>query len=456
MSASERPAPAALLARLPRPSAKTRTLLTVLLVAALFRLPGLGYPGEEYFDEVYHAKTALQYLNGESPTEWVHPPTAKLLIAIGVSLFGYHPWAWRLVPALAGTALAGVFLLLARRVLASERAAVLATTVLLCDGVYLVQSRIAMTNVFAVLFQLLSALLVLRAADARRLRVGPTLAAGLALGLALSTRWTSLFAAAFLGLVFLTLRVYWRRAPAPPAAASVSPAPLERGSLLGEAALVVAAFVWVPAALYVLSYLPWMAQAHPAGLVEWWHRLGDVVRVQRDIWSYHANLRATHTYFSPWWTWPFLYRPAWYFWWSGAHVVRGIIAIGNPAIWWASLPAAGWALVSGLRARDPRRLFIGCGFFLLYLPWGLSPRTLNFSHYLFEAIPYACLALGMLLDRSWDGPRRPIATLYLAVTVGLFVVFLPFLTAMPVDARLWAFRFFRGGGGIWTWFPTWI
>ncbi|HXY41285.1 MAG TPA: phospholipid carrier-dependent glycosyltransferase, partial [Vicinamibacteria bacterium] len=108
------------------PPANRRTwlaLVAVLLVAGSFRLIGLGYPGEEYFDEVYHAKTALQYLKGEPPTEWVHPPTSKLLIAVGVHFFGYHPCAWRLAPALAGTALAGVFLLLARRVLGSERPA---------------------------------------------------------------------------------------------------------------------------------------------------------------------------------------------------------------------------------------------------------------------------------------------------------------------------------------------
>jgi len=75
--------------------------LGFLLVAAAFRLPRLGFPAEEVFDEVYHAKTALQYLQGENPTEWVHPPTAKLLIAIGVWLFGYKPWAWRLLPAIA-------------------------------------------------------------------------------------------------------------------------------------------------------------------------------------------------------------------------------------------------------------------------------------------------------------------------------------------------------------------
>ena len=425
------------LERLPAEPRRTLVLLGVVaLAAALFRFPGLGYPGEEYFDEVYHAKTALQYLRGEPPTEWVHPPTAKLLIAAGVALFGYEPWAWRLAPALAGTLLAPVFFLLARRVLATERAALLATLLLLLDGVYLVQSRVAMTNVFAVLFQLLSALLLLRAAMVDRLGTGPMVAAGLALGLALSTRWTSLWAWGFLGLVFLVLR----------RGRAFRPRELTLGAL---------AFAVVPVAVYLLSYLPWMEQAHPRSLAAWWERACDMVEQQRAIWGYHANLTATHNYFSRWWTWPWLYRPTWYFWWSGDGVVRGIVALGNPAVWWVSVPVSAWAVATGVRWRDPRRVFAGAGFFMLYLPWGLSPRTLNFGHYLFEAIPYACLALGILLDRAWDGRHPLVPRGYVLMVIALFLLFLPFLTAMPVPTTLWGFRF-PGGGGLWTWFPSWV
>jgi dolichyl-phosphate-mannose--protein O-mannosyl transferase len=427
-----------LLERLPPEPRRTLVFVGAFtLAAALFRLPGLGYPAEEYFDEVYHAKTALQYLRQEPPTEWVHPPTAKLLIALPVAVFGYEPWAWRLAPALAGTLLAPVFFLLARRVLATERAALLATLLLLLDGVYLVQSRVAMTNVFAVLFQLLSALLVLRAATEPRLGARAMAAAGLALGLALSTRWTSLFAWGFLGLVFLVIRGKraWR------------PRELALGAL---------AFGVVPAAVYLLSYVPWMAQSHPASLAEWGGRVGDAVRMQRDIWNYHAKLDATHHYFSAWWTWPFLYRPTWYFWWAQGSLVRGIVALGNPAIWWASVPVSAWAVGTGVRWRDPRRVFAGAGFFMLYLPWGLSPRTLNFSHYLFEAIPYACLGLGLVLDRAWDGRHPLLPRGYVLVAAGLFLLFLPFLTGMGVPASLWSFRFRWLGGGIWTWFPTWV
>jgi len=459
-----------------------RDLLLALLlaaVAAAMRLPRLGFPPEEVFDEVYHAKTALQYLQGQPPTEWVHPPTAKLLIAVGVWMFGYSSWAWRLVPALAGIALAPVFFLLARRVLTGERAALLASFLLLCDGVYLIQSRVAMTNIFAVLFQVSSALFIVRAGRKQGVPVWDMLAAGVFLGLALSTRWTSLWAAGFLGLTLLFLRgrriLDWR-----------------------ELGLVVLAFAAIPALLYTLSYIPWMRQGHS---------LREMVVMQHSIWRYHADLNATHPYFSKWYTWPWLVRPTWYYYNADGGWVRGMVAIGNPALWWVSVPVSLWALLTSLRGRrpklalvgagcivvgvaallgggagealgvlvmvagacflvaaglwahDPVLLFSGAGFFALYLPWGISPRTLNYSHYLFEAIPYACLTLGALLDRLWGsaelrGFARGGVVAYLALVLALFILFFPFLTGIAVPAE-WFNHGFRGIRP-WTWFPSWI
>lgn len=388
-----------------------RDLLIVLLLvflAALTRLPRLGTPDEEVFDEVYHARSALEYVQGRSPTDWVHPPLAKLLIGVGVWAGGYHPSAFRLPSAVAGILLAPTFYLLARRLLATERAALLATAVLLTDGVYLVQSRMAMTNVFAVLFQVAAAFFVLDAIRRPIVPAGRALSAGLFLGLALSTRWTSLWAGAFLAAVVLAVR--GRR--------------LWRGRELALAAL---AGLVLPCVLYVCSYAPWMLQGHD---------LGDVLQTQHAIWRYHADLRAEHPYFSAWYTWPWLYRPTWYFFAKSGASARAIIAVGNPALWWAAVPVTVWALVAGARGRDGRLLFSALGFCALYLPWAVSPRQLNFSHYLFEALPYACLSLGVLLDRAWDGARAALARGYVLLALLLFVAAYPVLTAIPLPAAL--------------------
>jgi dolichyl-phosphate-mannose--protein O-mannosyl transferase len=92
----------------------------------------------------------------------------------------------------------------------------------------------------------------------------------------------------------------------------------------------------------------------------------------------------------------------------------------------------------------------------LNVPWGISPRTLNYSHYLFEAIPYSCLSLALLLDRWWDDEaQRWTARGYVALTVLLFFFFLPFLAAIPVPESWYYFRVV-GGVRPWTWFRTWV
>jgi dolichyl-phosphate-mannose-protein mannosyltransferase len=393
--------------------------LVFLIAAAAFRFPRLSFPPEEIFDEVYHATAALSYLRGETPVEWVHPPTSKILISFGVWLLGYDAWAWRLAPAAAGALLAPVFYLLARRALATERAAILAAALLVCDGVYLVQSRTAMTNIFAVLFQIASAL---------ALPIRGMLLLGTCLGLALSTRWTSLWATGFLGLVLLAARRrrLWRPR---------------------ELLLSFAAFVALPAIVYCASY--WLYPAiRPRDLLHLWN-------TQRSIWHYHATLDATHSYFSPWYTWPWLVRPTWYYYKQDAEYVYGVVALGNPALWWASVPVTLAALVTGVRARDWRRLFAGLGFACLYVPWGLSPRTLNFNHYLFEALPYACLSLGYFLDRGLDrASLRPLVYAYLGGAALLFLFFLPILTAYPVPSG-WFHNEWLGHNP-WLWFASWI
>ena len=48
-----------------------------------------------YFDEIYHARTAWEHLNGVYPYEITHPPLGKIIIALGISLFGMTPFGWR-------------------------------------------------------------------------------------------------------------------------------------------------------------------------------------------------------------------------------------------------------------------------------------------------------------------------------------------------------------------------
>ena len=55
-----------------------------------------------YFDEIYHARTALEHLEGVYPYEVSHPPLGKLIIGLGIRVFGMTPFGWRFMGTLFG------------------------------------------------------------------------------------------------------------------------------------------------------------------------------------------------------------------------------------------------------------------------------------------------------------------------------------------------------------------
>jgi dolichyl-phosphate-mannose--protein O-mannosyl transferase len=396
-------------------------------VAAAFRLPLLAEPGRLIQDEGYSVPTAFQLLNGQPVTELTHPPTSRLLHAAGILLVGPGPVGWRLPSALAGVLLAPLYYLLARRVLRSDRAGLIAVALLLCDGLYLMFSRLATTNIFAVLFQVGAAGCLLAALPEPELPPRPMLAAGAFLGLALSTRWTSLPVAAFL---FLTLLVVRR----------------ERLLRRRELLLVVLSLGILPLLVYVTSYAPWMAQGHS---------VLEVAQLQVKMWRRMASYGGDHPYTSPWYTWPWLYRPPlFHYEQAGAGPLRIILAIGNPAIWWLALPATLAALAFGVRNRDPRALFGAVGFCFTYLTWGIASRGLQYSHYFFESVPFACLSLAFFLDRAWEGRLGGLCKAYVVLAALLFVHFLPVLVALPIP-NAWFHARLIGGVYPWRWFPSW-
>ncbi len=398
------------------------------LALGLYRL---GYPPEQIFDEVYHARTAEEYLKGINPYEWTHPPLAKLLAALGIAAFGMDAFGWRIVSLLAGTATLGVFYLFSRRVFGSTRIAAIATTLLALDGVFFVQSRVAMTNIYVVGFLVVAALGLWEFSRTTKERW--LVLAGLGLGCALATRWTALYGWGLVGLLLLHHLFWhmWKPLSTP------RMTPWQLAGFLGRCAVY---FVGIPAAIYLLSYIPYMLQGHG---------IGEVLTLQKAMWGYHANLNASHNYSSPWYQWPFMYRPTWYFFQDvGGGKIAGILAIGNPAIWWASIPALFGMLVLAGRRKLWAGLVLSTMGLGLYLLWAVQPRSLVFMHYMFETIPFACIAIAYFVDRLWrHRDFQVLAFAYLAAAVGMFIFWYPLWSGLPIEQAFYRMH---------LWLPTWI
>jgi dolichyl-phosphate-mannose-protein mannosyltransferase len=465
--------------------------LVLVLFAGILRFAYLPHPERIYFDETYYATNAAQLLDygveaepavegdpsaGVDPVFVVHPPLGKWLIAAGIAVFGDNSLGWRFSAAVAGTALVGATYAIALRLFRRRGVAALTGFLLSIEGLALTMSRISMLDIFLALFVALGvwALLIDRdlrwaIVDARttprdRLPAMPRTfvwLAGIAFGMALATKVSALLAIAAAGLFLLASELAWRRAV-------VGRWWRQPWQLIG---LGVTALLVVPAALYVASYVSWFANYEhtrpgvaacaeqpcdvgPAEMARGW--FGE----QQDIYRFHRDLEVTHSYRASAVLWPITKRPVVYYYEpclddgdqaGGCAVPEGtleeIIGLGNPAIWWATLPVYPWLLWAAVRRRDRVAATIAVFLFVQYLPWLIQTRPL-FYFYAIPIVPFVVLALGWAAARLLPRPRLRWVPVGVAVTALVaFVFWAPVYYGVAISERAWRMR---------MWFDSWI
>ncbi|MCL2085053.1 MAG: glycosyltransferase family 39 protein, partial [Oscillospiraceae bacterium] len=108
-----------------------------------------------YFDEIYHARAAYEFMNGDRIYETTHPPLGKEMIWAGVTVFGMTPFGWRIVGAVFGILMLPLFYLLLKQLFGSTQVSAAATAVWAADFMHLTQTRIATIDTYNVFFVLL-------------------------------------------------------------------------------------------------------------------------------------------------------------------------------------------------------------------------------------------------------------------------------------------------------------
>jgi dolichyl-phosphate-mannose--protein O-mannosyl transferase len=404
--------------------------LAMLCAIALY-LFRLNQPGQYIYDEVYHAYTAAQLAEGNPAPydpfaqipesdkslgvahEWTHPAFAKLPMQLGIKLFGNDPFGWRIANAFFGVLGIGIFFVLGRTFFGRD-VATFATVLLLLDGLWFVQSRTAMNDIFLVCFVMLAYLACyhyLSHSDQQRWRY--LWLTGIALGFAAATKWSAVYSFGLIGLIAAGREVLL----------------LRRGqqlNILRPLFTLAGAFVVVPFVIYLATYMQYFSMGYSFG--EW-------RELQRQMLVYHTNLRACHDWASPGWTWPLMSRPVWYYGHSPEPgMSANVFALGNPVSWWFYLIAV---IVVAFRWRESRGQAIGLGLILVgfigqWLPWSFSPRV-SYLYHMLPAVPFGCLALAyavyqLQVNRVWKWG-------YLALVFGGFLYFYPLLAAVPISAQ---------------------
>ncbi|MGN0779977.1 MAG: phospholipid carrier-dependent glycosyltransferase [Aristaeellaceae bacterium] len=427
-----------------------------------------------YFDEIYHARTAMEHLRGTAPYETSHPPLGKLLMSVGILLFGMTPFGWRIAGAVAGILMLPAMYVLGKQLTKRTDMAFAAMTMMALDCMHLTQTRIATIDSFPVLFIILSYLFMLRFMQRDMMltpvkKLLPDLAlSGLFMGCGIASKWIGVYAGAGLAVLY-----FWTCARHVHLSIQSTALLAERDDLTGEQTAMlrkreqavwkriltlclwcVLFFVAIPVVIYLLSYIPYFAYAHKDGLLDF---IRLVWNAQEGMFNYHATpgLGMDHPFHSPWYEWPLIKRPMYYamaqFLPEG--ISMSIFCFGNPAVWLTGLVGIAATLAVWLRRHcyslyDAGSLwhaaadhwsvapsFVLIGLLAQFLPWVLVPRGTYIYHY-FASIPF--LILGTMLLLHWLSERFPqigrgVLTLYLLACLSMFVAYYPYASGMPVS-----------------------
>ncbi|HEX4744935.1 MAG TPA: phospholipid carrier-dependent glycosyltransferase [Candidatus Limnocylindria bacterium] len=335
---------------------------------------------------------------------------------------GRQALSWRLPGVIAGAVLAFFIVLLSRRLFASALAPVIAGLIVLADGSMFAQPRIGMNDVYVACFLIAGWYFVVAAHAPRRSAPLDLLIAGIFFGLAAASKWVAFYALGGLGLLSLAVTAY---AYARERSGSGGPLDLLRGR--GTNALYLfACFALVPVAIYLLSYVPWFGG--PTIPYGW-----DLRELTQQMYWYHSGLTSPHPAGSPWWSWPLVLKPV--YWYYGASEAGSAVIYdaGNVILFWGGLAAVVWCAVAAVRARSLTLGLIVFALAVQLVAWVPISRVLFFYHF-FTALPWYFLALTAALIALWERGRREIVAGYLALAVAAFAFFYPFVSGLPVPA----------------------
>ena len=115
----------------------------------------ISYENSTYFDEIYHARTAYEHILQLEPYENTHPTLGKLIISVGIRIFGMNPFGWRFMGALFGVLMLPVLYHLLKQLFGKTLLCTAGVVLFAFDFMHFTQTRIATIDTYAVFFLLL-------------------------------------------------------------------------------------------------------------------------------------------------------------------------------------------------------------------------------------------------------------------------------------------------------------
>lgn len=436
-----------------------------------------------YFDEIYFARSAYEYVHGIDVFEWSHPPLGKLIMAIPVLLFGFSPFNVRLMGNIAGILLIPIMYILTKKIFKERKWALLGAIIMMFDTFHFAHTRIALVDGFQVLFILLSIIFMknyldMDKDDSFKKKIINLSLSGLFIGCAIATKWNALYVGLGLAITFfihlakqydfhlikylrnnfninivinylilcfiIPFSLYYF-------SFMLFNKDLARTLLIGYLILVgiyllikfikwlmkdmyllklcitcIICFIMIPFIVYILSYLLFPNVSYYDGTFK------GVFDAGKMMYDYHSGLVATHPFSSSWYQWPIMAKPVWLY---NGTIISGmrmtIVEIGNPFVWWFGIISFIYLVISTIK-KNSNSKFILIFILTSFVPYIFIGRIMFMYHY-FITLPF--IMLGIVAFIKWLSEKfsYKIYWTYICLVIIGFMFFYPVVSGTNIS-----------------------
>ena len=369
----------------------------------------VSYMNTSYFDEVYFARTAYEYVENIPTYEWTHPPLGKLIQAIPIFITKHlSPFNYRLMGNISGTLMIIIMYLFGKELFKKRKYSIFASLLMFFDTFHFVQTRMGTVDSHLVLFMMISALGMIKYCNNKKMI--NLLISGIFFGLSVCVKWTGLYCGLGLAIIYFTYMIKNKE--------------FNLKHILSGFSF----FVVIPLIFYIGLYL-----LFPNNNINYTNNLKSIMKQQEQMYNYHSKLDAEHFFSSDWYTWPISYKPVWY---HEAIVdttsKETISGIGNIVIWWVGIVAM-ISLIPKLLKKDKNSFYLLVLILSLWLPYVFIGRIMYMYHY-FPVLPFMMLAITGLFKHIDEKYKLTyLIPIYLIFVIAFFIIYYPVITGNVVS-----------------------
>ncbi len=419
-----------------------------------------------YFDEIYHARTAYEFIHGLDVYEWTHPPLGKVLIAAGVKLFGMTPFGWRFIGTLIGVFMIPIIYIFARRMFKYKWLATVTCLIFTFDFMHFTQTRISTIDVYVTFFIMLMYLFMFKYYSMSfydtplKKTLVPLGLCGICMGLGIACKWTGIYAGMGLAVIFfITLYNRYKEYTYAMQNPNSETDGVKHNDIISafkrNTSITIifccVFFIIIPLLIYALSYIPYLNTPGTNGIK-------TIIDNQSAMFTYHADtvVETTHPFSSRWYEWLIIKRPVWFY--SGTvsgTIKEGISTFGNPAVWWIGIVAFVYMVYISILKKDKISLFLVISYLAQLVSWIPVTRTTYIYHY-FPSVPFVAMMIGYSIFSLYNNTNSVKSKMnykissfaYVGIVIALFVMFYPVLSGQPCSVD-YVNTFLK-------WFDSWI